>query len=377
MADNIIGNMFGVNPDQLRMQRWQQAQQQNMQMAQMDPFQRASASMANAGSGLTMLGAQALGLKTPEERLSESRKQAMSGIDTGKPDSMFDAARKLNEVGDTQGAMMLAQHARGLVREQSALKAQAQQTSLATAREEALAEEKRVPKIIEQPIGNNMIQKYITDAAGNPIEKWGEPYLRSEALKAEKSSEMKPGDELRWMNQHSKDFERASTVIDTSSDANRTVKAIKENPKFGYLFGGYTEKTLSKFAPGEIAGMQSDLTSLKSNLKSTGLNLVKSSNQAGIGSITEKEWPIFESMIANLDQKMDEKTAKAKLGQIENFFERTQKRASEMYEKKWKSKPEFYDPSIKERISNAAPQIQQPQTQGVVRKYNPATGRIE
>jgi len=155
MADNIIGNMFGVDPDQLRMQRWQQAQQQNMQMAQMDPFQRASASMANAGSGLTMLGAQALGLKTPEERLSEARKQAMSGIDTGKPDSMFEAARKLNEVGDTQGAMMLANNARALKSELSRQEYETAKTSQAEAMAEKLArpekEDKGTFKVTELP----------------------------------------------------------------------------------------------------------------------------------------------------------------------------------------------------------------------------------
>jgi hypothetical protein len=193
------------------------------------------------------------------------------------------------------------------------------------------------------------------------------------------ASGMSDADELRWMNQHSKDYERASTVIDTSSDANRTVKSITGNPKFGYLFGGYTEKALSKFASGEIAGMQSDLTSLKSNLMSTGLNLVKSSSQAGIGSITEKEWPIFESMIASLDQKMDEKSARAKLAKIEEFFNRTQNRAAEYYDKKWKSKKDFYDPAIKERTTANVPamQPQQQSPKAVVRKYNPVTGRIE
>ncbi|MFA6152998.1 MAG: hypothetical protein WC716_16870, partial [Chitinophagaceae bacterium] len=280
------------------------------------------------------------------------RQQALSGLNPNDPQSLNEAAQKLNDAGDTRGAQMLIQRAREAEIETSKLAYEQARTE----KENALAERalrEQASKTIETGVAGKpeyrqkLEQK--EDGSWVPV---GEPYKISGASGS--MGGMKPGDELKFMNQHSKDYERASSVIDTSTDANRTVRSIKTNPKLGYLFGGYTEKALSKFAPGEIAGLQSEISTLKSNLMSTGLNLVKAANQAGIGAITEKEWPIFENMIANLDPKMDEKTARTKLDQIERFFERAKQRSVDLYEKKWKSKKEFYDPSIKEMVSSPA-----------------------
>lgn len=367
MADNIIGNMFGVDPDQLRMQRFQQAQQQNIQMAQLDPFQRASVSMANVGAGATMLGAQALGLQTPEEKLAASRKQALAGLDTTDPDAVNKAAQALNQSGDTQGAAMLAQHARQITREQSALGLQAAQT------EKALREPaKTIETGVEGKPDYRQKMEQQPDGTWKPI---GPAYrVGSEA------GGMKPGDELRFMNQHDKDVQRATGVIDRSLDATGKIAAISSDPNFGKVFGGYTEKMIGKLAPGEIAGLQAKVDSLKSNLMAAGLEAMR--NGQGIGAMTEREWPIMQGMIANLDPKMDEKSAKQTLGRIQEIFDRAKERSANFYDKKWKSKPQFYDPSIKE-MAKAPPtvgiqqQTQQPTTQGAVRKYNPATGRIE
>ena len=61
MADNIIGNMFGVDPDQLAQQRQQQIYAQSIQQAQLDPYQRASASLYQGGAGVGQIGAQMMG----------------------------------------------------------------------------------------------------------------------------------------------------------------------------------------------------------------------------------------------------------------------------------------------------------------------------
>lgn len=342
MAENIINNMFNVDPDQLRQQRMQNLYTQSMQTAQLDPFQRANQAIMQGAGGAAMLGAQAMGMTTPEEQLIETRKSVLQGFDPSNIESIMASAQKLNTAGDTQGAMILAQHARDLEKQKV-------EEEYKKALTERALREPDITKIMEVGVAGkpDMRQKLVKQDDGT-WEPEGEPYRVGKSASADTG--MKPADELRWMNQHSKDYERASSVIDTSTDANRSVTSIKTNPKFGYVFGGYTEKALSKFAPGEIAGLQSEISTLKSNLMSSGLNLIKSANQAGIGSITEKEWPIFENMIANLDPKMDEKTARSKLDKIEAFFERTRQRSADLYDKKWKSKKDFYDPSIREIV---------------------------
>ena len=124
MADNIIGNMFGVDPDQLAQQRQQQIYAQSIQQAQLNPYQRASASLYQGGAGVGQIGAQMMGWKAPGQQLAENRKAALAGLDTNDPDSVTKAAQALNASGDTQGASMLAQHAQDLIAQKSALNAQ-------------------------------------------------------------------------------------------------------------------------------------------------------------------------------------------------------------------------------------------------------------
>jgi len=139
MADNIIGNMFGVDPDQLAQQRQQQIYAQSIQQAQLDPYQRASASLYQGGAGVGQIGAQMLGWKAPGQQLAESRKAALAGLDTTDPDSVTKAAQALNASGDTQGASMLAQHAQDLIAQKSALDAQQATTAYTKARTEELS----------------------------------------------------------------------------------------------------------------------------------------------------------------------------------------------------------------------------------------------
>ena len=129
MAD-IIGGMFGVDPNQLRMERLNNAYQQNMMMAQLDPFQRANAQIANAATGATMLGAQAMGLKTREEQVAENRQQIASMITEDDPKSYIAAAQKAQELGDTQAATMLVQKAGEVAKTKQAMSLQASQEKL-------------------------------------------------------------------------------------------------------------------------------------------------------------------------------------------------------------------------------------------------------
>jgi len=171
MADNIISNMFGVDPDQLAQQRQQQIYTQSIQQAQLDPYQRASASLYQGGAGVGQIGAQMLGWKAPGQQLAESRKAALAGLDTNDPDSVTKAAQALNASGDTQGAAMLAQHVRDLQ------KTQVEEDYKKAITQKALREQAGQTKTIETGVAGqpDMRQKMEQqdDGTWKPV---GEPY---------------------------------------------------------------------------------------------------------------------------------------------------------------------------------------------------------
>lgn len=381
--ENIVAGLFGMNPEQIRAQQFAGFDQDARQIAQMNPFERANYGIYKGAGMLAGMGMEKLGYQTPAMAEAQRTQSAFQGADLNSPEGLRAAAQRMLQFGDQQRAYILSQLAdkkdaelqAGQVRATEMARNLAQAEKAMRPEQEGGAQPTVSRLLAERSKYNPGSQEY--KILSNAIAK--ETYIKPER---ESESGMKPADELRYMNQHSKDYGSAVSTIDTSSDALRVSNRILSNPKFGYLFGGYTEKALGKLAPGEIAGIQSDISSLKSNLMSAGLGIVKQANQAGIGAITEKEWPIFENMIANLDQKMDEKTARAKLAEINAFFERTQKRAAESYKKKWSKKEDFYDPSIEDMLKptqSTAGESQPVVTPvvGGVKSWNPKTGKWE
>jgi hypothetical protein len=166
MADNIVSNMFGVDPDQLAQQRNQSLQAKAYQYAQLDPMQQAHMNLYQGGGMLAGAGAKMMGMTTPEERIAGVRQQSMQGINPDDPDSLFEAARKLNEAGDAQGAMLMAQNARQLQAEMSKQKYESAKTAQTEAmttdipkqkHEEAMAKIQQAADIAKQRSEDNRL----------------------------------------------------------------------------------------------------------------------------------------------------------------------------------------------------------------------------
>lgn len=402
MANNIVEGLFGLTPSQVQQQQQAQIDAAAQQYARAAPFERATAQMYRGGAGLAGLGAGMLGMENPQMAAAQRTQALAQGGDLTTPEGLFAKAEQFRAAGDQQTALKLVMLGKKMQAEELEARQSAEVKSTEMARNLAQAAKAQEPPKEEMTADMKNAAALADSVADRGTPEWKSVYMKNLTqltakgeggavpnivrlqqvrkqladvnpndpriaqldaairketyIKPENEPQtgMKPADELRFMNQHSKDYERAVVTIDSSSDALRITESIEKNPKFGYLFGGYTEAALSKLAPGEIAGLQSEINTLKSNLMSTGLNLVKAANSAGIGAITVKEWPIFERMIADLDPKMDEKTARKKFAEIKNFFDGTQKRSSENYKKKWGKKTDFYDPSVEEMIRKPA-----------------------
>lgn len=110
MAD--IASLFGLTPEGLSQQRYQQDLKQGYELAQLDPGAAARAmlpaSVGQLGRGVAGL----MGVEDPQMKLISARQQIIGQLDQTDPTSLLNGARTLAQMGDQQGAFALADYAR-------------------------------------------------------------------------------------------------------------------------------------------------------------------------------------------------------------------------------------------------------------------------
>jgi hypothetical protein len=118
MATDSIMGLF-TTPEQYQQAQSQAALQRGVQLAQLDPLQRASAQLYQGGylAGGAIGGA--LGGQDPMLKMQSFRQQVLQGVDQTDPQSLAQASYALNREGDTAGARQLAQLAQAAALNQS------------------------------------------------------------------------------------------------------------------------------------------------------------------------------------------------------------------------------------------------------------------
>ena len=118
MAD-IVQSLFGISPEMYQQSQQAQADKQAALYAQLTPFQQANFAI---GRGANMLGGaigRGLGGEDPELARITARQQISKQINYNDPQSIAKGVEMLSQVGDTQGAMMLADVGRKAASEQA------------------------------------------------------------------------------------------------------------------------------------------------------------------------------------------------------------------------------------------------------------------
>jgi hypothetical protein len=118
MATDSVMGLF-ADPQQIQQAQQQAALQRGIQLAELDPFQRASAQLYQGGYMAGGAIGSALGAEDPQLKMATARRQIMQGIDQTDPQSLAQAAQALNQAGDVQGARALAQAAQEAALKQS------------------------------------------------------------------------------------------------------------------------------------------------------------------------------------------------------------------------------------------------------------------
>lgn len=118
MATDSVMGLF-ADPQQIQQAQQQAALQRGIDLAQLDPFQRASAQLYQGGYMAGGAIGSALGAEDPQLKMATARRNIMQGIDQTDPQSLAQAAQALNQAGDIQGARALAQAAQEAALKQS------------------------------------------------------------------------------------------------------------------------------------------------------------------------------------------------------------------------------------------------------------------
>jgi hypothetical protein len=144
---------------------------------------------------------------------------------------------------------------------------------------------------------------------------------------------------------HGTDYNAAKTVLSKMDNAVSKVNEIldpKNKSGFENNFGGYNA-AVSRMFTGNTATVRKNIESLKADMKSAGLELVRSGGS--IGALTEREWPMLEAQIDAIDYMLDEDAAKAAFERVKSTFNRIKDQAKDTYQTTW-GETQYYKPEV-------------------------------
>lgn len=107
MAD-IVPSLFGLTPEMYQQNQQAQADQQALQYAKLDPFERATFALGRGGNMLGGAIGRALGGEDPERRRIDQRQQILQQVDITNPASMARGVDMFSRAGDFGAAQELA-----------------------------------------------------------------------------------------------------------------------------------------------------------------------------------------------------------------------------------------------------------------------------
>lgn len=136
MATDIVSSLFGTTPEMYQAAQRQQAQQQALQMAQLDPFQRATAGLQMAGYDLGQGVGGALGVQDPQLQKVSTVNALAKQFDLTNPEGMIQAADSVKSIYPDV-AMQLISQAQNI----KSANVEAKRKELSYAQEEALRKE--------------------------------------------------------------------------------------------------------------------------------------------------------------------------------------------------------------------------------------------
>jgi hypothetical protein len=159
MATDSIMGLF-TTPEQYQQAQSQAALQRGVQLAQLDPLQRASAQLYQGGYLAGGAIGSALGAQDPMLQQLSNAQRIMQGVDQNDPESLANASRAFNQAGDVARARAFAQAAQEAAVKQSQI--------VRNTREGRAASNKVVEADGRQYLVNSLTGEKISDIGAAP-----------------------------------------------------------------------------------------------------------------------------------------------------------------------------------------------------------------
>jgi hypothetical protein len=110
MAEDIVKGLFGLSPYEIQQQRIADTNTQAHNYATLDPFQKASQSMFQAGAGLGGVGAQMAGYVNPAEEKAQQKQAILSRYDLSTTEGLAQASAAAKAMGRMDVVLELQQY---------------------------------------------------------------------------------------------------------------------------------------------------------------------------------------------------------------------------------------------------------------------------
>lgn len=154
MADNIVGGLFGIMPEDIAAQHMAALDQQAQAFGRMSSNEAYKTLGYKAGN---VLGQGLFGIQDPQMERARQRQQMAQGIDFNDPESLLQAAQRANQMGDAPAAQDLYSKYQEVAQAQATLgktQADTRKVNLSLAQEEQLRQELAAlgPEATEQQV---------------------------------------------------------------------------------------------------------------------------------------------------------------------------------------------------------------------------------
>ena len=334
MADPTTAGLFST-PEQYQQAQSQAALQNAITMGQLTPEQSSRAALMFAGNRAAQGVASALGAQDPALQLQSARQSILKGVDQTSAASLREAAQKLADMGDLQGANALAQQSVA-IQAKIEDKQAARDTQLQIAREKIAAQ-------IEAAKERGATQLQIAQMAQEG---------RMMIAQLAQSTKQAAAEEKAT----AADQQRVGAVA-SFNDALTTLDVLKnhEGKSAAVGFGGGT----ASMVPGTAAyGFGKQLETFKAQTFVPMVSALK-----GMGALSDAEGKKLTDSVGALDQGMDPKEFDKQVTAIEKKLQAAKARAESMVKDKNLLKP-FEQPKT-------------PETPKPTRRWNPQTNSFE
>lgn len=336
MADNIVGSLFGISPEQLMQQRQlRDVEQQvaagrsaalpgSMMSPSLAPFYQQAAQQGQLiGRGVGAL----LGSEDPELQKVTQIKQLSSQFDLTTPQGMRDFAKALQQIAPNE-AMMAAKRAdemeqSGLTRQKTQLDITGTQTK--QAKQQRLEEE--IAKLPDDATPEQLLAVY--RKFGNPDQQ-ASAIQRSLDAKANRELKFNAAAEKASLKAEGKSLEQkamAQDTLDSAVEGIRRVDAITKDVS-NWTVGAGSYMDWAPFT--DAKNFKADVKTLQSQLDLAVLQAAKAQSKTGatgFGALNSKELAVIQTAISNLNTSLSPEKFKEKLDEVRAYFTKLQTKA--------------------------------------------------